>query len=129
MSRAKLHPRVVITTIVALCVMAWVVDCALSSTTPPDHGAAAAGQVEVLRHEAGWHRVWFERVADVPNLAALEEDEDEKGVRESIRTSSIVIFDRPVLKSGIRALLVLDCDSRYDSPGGRRGPPPRMPPA
>lgn len=109
--------------------MAWVNDCALSSIAPQETGLAAANRLQVLRHESKWQRIRFDRVEDELTFAALEEDDEREEVRESVRTNSILSFEHPVSTSGGQAFLVPDCDSRGDSPGGRRGPPPRMPPA
>ncbi|SIN98858.1 hypothetical protein SAMN05444166_1927 [Singulisphaera sp. GP187] len=129
MPKAKFHPRLLICTIAALCVMAWVNDRVHASTHTQETNAAAVDRLQILRHEAKWQRVRFERVSDEPTLSALEEDDEQEEVRESAQSSLIVHFDRPVSTREVNTLLIPDCDFRGDSPGGRRGPPPRMPPA
>ncbi|WP_406700610.1 hypothetical protein V5E97_17575 [Singulisphaera sp. Ch08] len=119
----------VIPLIATLYAMAWATGCALATPPPQERQFAVADQLHGLRSETNWQRVGFERVVDDPNLAALDEDDDREEVLESIRPSLIIGFDHPVSTSSVATALVSDSDSRGDSPGGRRGPPPRMPPA
>ncbi|AGA30068.1 hypothetical protein [Singulisphaera acidiphila] len=129
MCKARIHPRLLITISAAFCVMAWLTDYTLSSSTPPDQRTTATDRLQVLPQGANCQRTNLERVADESNVAAWDEDDEREEVRESIRTCLIVAFDHPPLKVVVHGLLISNCDSRGDSPGGRRGPPPRMPPA
>ncbi|SIN98815.1 hypothetical protein SAMN05444166_1925 [Singulisphaera sp. GP187] len=129
MFKASHHPHVLIATITALCTMAWMTAGVQPSSMPPGLRVAAVDRVQELRLEPKWLRVQIDRGTDEPNVAAFEEDDLREEVRESIRSSSIVHFDRPESNRQLDPLLVPDCESRGDSHGGRRGPPPRMPPA
>ncbi len=60
-------------------------------------------------------------------LTAWEEDDSREELREAVRSSACARRERPLLKTSVQGFFVLNDETQSTTPGGRRGPPPRMP--
>lgn len=125
MLRARLQPRWVSAGFVTLCVIAWVAGCAVLSST----GATPPNRLPSWELALRWTDGSSATILGLSDLADFEEDDDQQEARRFVPISSLSLASIVARLPDPLGQVEPEVDPRGNSPGARRGPPPRMPPA